>query len=296
MHKRILAICLVTMFLAVAVIPTGFATNTDQVVITYGETTYMSQQYKSVVDDYFASKTNFDVNAVESKVITAGDVNEISSGYSGKSYNSNQIFSSALLDLNQNGEITVEVDNSITTITPQMYMSALKSAGIQGGHVYVTSPVSATGESALAGIMDCYEEATDVEIPDNVKAAANQEISTQAEIMNNSNVSADDLSKLVDDVKEKVNEENITDHATIVNIINDYSTTYNINISDSDIENLANTIEQVQSVQDDANAYKEQISDIVDSSGDGASNTLSDNGFSLDGLFNTLFSIFNINA
>ena len=296
MHKRILAICLVTMFLAVAVIPTGFATNTDQVVITYGETTYMSQQYKSVVDDYFASKTNFDVNAVESKVITAGDVNEISSGYSGKSYNSNQIFSSALLDLNQNGEITVEVDNSITTITPQMYMSALKSAGIQGGHVYVTSPVSATGESALAGIMDCYEEATDVEIPDNVKAAANQEISTQAEIMNNSNVSADDLSKLVDDVKEKVNEENITDHATIVNIINDYSTTYNINISDIDIENLANTIEQVQSVQDDANAYKEQISDIVDSSGDGASNTLSDNGFSLDGLFNTLFSIFNINA
>ena len=296
MHKRILAICLVTMFLAVAVIPTGFATNTDQVVITYGETTYMSQQYKSVVDNYFASKTNFDVNAVESKVITAGDVNEISSGYSGKSYNSNQIFSSALLDLNQNGEITVEVDNSITTITPQMYMSALKTAGIQGGHVYVTSPVSATGESALAGIMDCYEEATDVEIPENVKAAANQEISTQAEIMNNSNVSADDLSKLVDDVKEKVNEENITDHATIVNIINDYSTTYNINISDSDIENLANTIEQVQSVQDDANAYKEQISDIVDSSGDGASNTLSDNGFSLDGLFNTLFSIFNINA
>ena len=295
MHKRILAICLVTMFLAVAVIPTGFATNTDQVVITYGETTYMSQQYQSVVDNYFASKTNFDVNSVESKVITAGDVNEISSGYSGKSYNSNQIFSSALLDLNQNGEITVDVDNSITTITPQMYMSALKTAGIQGGHVYVTSPVSATGESALAGIMDCYEEATDVEIPDNVKAAANQEISTQAEIMNNSNVSAEDLSKLVDDVKEKVNEENITDHATIVNIIYDYSTTYNINISDSDIENLADTIEQVQSVQDDANAYKEQISDFVDGSNDEASNTLSDNGFSLDGLFNTLLSIFNIN-
>ena len=239
MHKRILAICLAFMLLAVAVIPTGFAVNTDQVVITYGETTYMNQQYKSIVDNYFAGRTNVNLNDVNSKVITAGDVNAISSGFSGKYYNSNQIFSSALLDLNQNGEITVDVDNSITTITPQMYMSALKSAGIQGGHVYVTSPVSATGESALAGIMDCYEEATDVEIPDNVKQAANQEISTEAEIMNNSNVSADDLSKLVDDVKEKVNEENITDHATIVNIINDYSTNYNINISDSDIENLA---------------------------------------------------------
>ena len=303
MHKRILAICLATIFIAMAVIPTGFAGSTDQVVITYGETTYMNQQYKLIVDDYFAGRTNVDLNNVDSKVITAGDVNAISGGFSGKTYNSNQIFSSALLDLNQNGEITVDVDNSINTITPKMYMSALKSAGIQGGHVYVTSPVSATGESALAGIMDCYEEATDVEIPDNVKEAANQEISTQAEIINNSNVSADDLSNLVDDVKEKVNEENITDHATIVNIINDYSTTYNINISDSDVENLASTIEQVQSVQDDANAYKEQISDFVnntdagsisDSISDTVSGLGSDSGFSIDGLFNSILSIFNI--
>ena len=205
MHKRILAIC-VAIFLALAVIPTGFADNSDQVVITYGETAYMNQQYKSIVDNYFAGKTNVNINDIDSKVITAGDVNKISGGFSGKQYNSNQIFSSALLDLNQNGEITVDVDNSITTITPEMYMSALKSAGIQGGHVYVTSPVSATGESALAGIMDCYEEATDVEIPDNVKEAANQEIATQAEILNNSNVSADDLNKLVDDVKENLNQ------------------------------------------------------------------------------------------
>ena len=289
MHRKILAICLVTIFLAVALVPTGFAANDKQVVITYGETTFNSQQYKSIVDNYFAGKTNYDINAVESKVITAGDVNEISSGFSGKTYNSNQIFSSALLDLDQNGEITVEVDNSINTITPKMYMSALKSAGIQGGHVYVTSPVSATGESALAGIMDCYEQATDVEIPENVKEAASQEISTQAEIINNSNVSADDLSNLVDDVKEKVSEENITDHDTIVTIINDYSTNYNINISDSDIENLADTIEQVQLAQDDANAYKEQISDFVDS-------TASDSGFSLDSLFNSLFDIFNENS
>lgn len=289
MHRKILAISLVVILLAVALVPTGFSASDKQVVITYGETTFNSQQYKSIVDNYFADKTNYDINSVESKVITAADVNAISSGFSGKTYNSNQIFSSALLDLDQNGEITVEVDNSINTITPKMYMSALKSAGIQGGHVYVTSPVSATGESALAGIMNCYEEATDVEIPDNVKEAASQEISTEAEIINNSNVSADDLSDLVDDVKEKVSEENITDYDTIVTIINDSSTNYNINISDSDIENLADTIEQVQLAQDDANAYKEQISDFVNSSA-------SDAGFSLDSLFNNLFDIFNVKS
>ena len=74
MHKRILAIC-VAIFLALAVIPTGFADNSDQVVITYGETAYMNQQYKSIVDNYFAGKTNVNINDIDSKVITAGDVN-----------------------------------------------------------------------------------------------------------------------------------------------------------------------------------------------------------------------------
>ena len=72
-----------------------------------------------------------------------------------------------------------------------MYISALKSSGITAGHVYVTSPVEATGESALAGIMNSYEEVTDVKIPDTVKEAANNEIYTQAEIVKNSNVDAE---------------------------------------------------------------------------------------------------------
>ena len=144
-----------------------------------------------------------------------------------------------------------------------MYLSALKSAGITSGHVYVTSPVSATGESALAGIMNSYEEATNVEIPDKVKEAANNEIYTQAEIVKNSDVEADELSKLVDDVKEEVEVNNVTDHTTIVNIINNYTVTNNINITNSDIENLATSIEQIQNVQGDVNNYESEVSNIL---------------------------------
>ena len=157
--------------------------------------------------------------------------------------------------------------DKITTITGNMYLSALKSAGIT------------TGESALAGIMNSYEEATDVEIPETVKEAANNEIYTQAEIVENSNVDADELSNLVDDVKEEVQVNNVTDHQTIVNIINNYTITNNINITDSDIENLANSIEQTQNVQGDIDIYQSEVSDILNST---ANET---QGF-LDGLFN----------
>ena len=262
-------------------IPVGFATNQSQAVITYGETTYNNADYKNVVDSFFTSQAGIDLNSVDAKIITASDVNKISSTITGKTYSSSQIFSSALVDLNDNDDLEVSVDKSkINTITGDMYISALKSAGITAGHVYVTSPVSATGESALAGIMNSYEVVTDVEIPETVKEAANNEIYTQAEIVKNSDVDADKLSDLVDDVKEDVQENNVTDHQTIVNIINNYTITYNINITNSDIENLASSIEQIQNVQGDINQYQIQVSDVINSTDSNSANDF------LSGLFN----------
>jgi uncharacterized protein YpuA (DUF1002 family) len=264
-------------------IPVGFSGEANSVVITYGETTHANSEYKSVVDRFFEDYAHADVKNAESKIITADAVNRVSSSITGRSYDSSQIFSSALVDLNDNGDLKVSVDKSkITTITGDMYISALKSAGITSGHVYVTSPVEATGESALAGIMNSYEVATDVEIPETVKEAANNEIFTEAEIVNNSDVSADDLAKLVSDVKDEVSSDNVTDHDTIVNIINNYVENNNINITNVDIENLADSIEQVQNVQGDVNYYKDQVSGFMDGNSTG--------GFSIDSLLDWIKS------
>nr|WP_295000595.1 DUF1002 domain-containing protein [uncultured Methanobrevibacter sp.] len=281
-----ITVAILALILVGLLIPTGFAADSN-LVITYGETTYANNEYKSVVDAFFVNQANVDLNNVNSKVITADQVNKVSSGITGKSYSSNQIYSSAFLDLNDNDNLEVSVDKSkITTITGNMYISALKSAGITSGHVYVTSPMSATGESALAGIMNAYEQATDVEIPENVKEAANDEIYTQAEIVENSGVDADNLSKLVDDVKQEVSKGNITDHDSIVNIINNHVQNNNINITNVDIENLADTIQQVQNVQGDVNYYKDKVSSFLN---DGNST----GGFSLDGLLDWFKSLVN---
>lgn len=282
MRKITIGIVILSIIMIGMVIPAGFSGEVSPVVITYGETTHANSDYKADVDAFFKNQANADIKSASEKIITANEVNKISSGITGKTYSSSQIYSSALVDLNENDNLEVSVDKSkITTITGDMYLSALKSAGITSGHVYVTSPVTATGESALAGIMNSYEEATNVEIPDNVKEAANNEIYTQAEIVKNSDVDADELSKLVDDVKEEVEVNNVTDHTTIVNIINNYTVTNNINITNSDIENLATSIEQVQNVQGDVNNYESEVSNIINSTdvGDNAKGIF-------DGLFN----------
>ena len=262
-------------------IPVGFSTNDSQVVITYGETTYNNANYKNTVDTFFENNAGGNLKNIDSKIITASDVNKISGSITGKTYSSDQVFSSALVNLKENDNLEVSVDKSkITTITGDMYISALKSSGITAGHVYVTSPVEATGESALAGIMNSYEEVTDVKIPDTVKEAANNEIYTQAEIVKNSNVDAEKLSDLVDDVKEEVKVNNVTNHNTIVNIINNHTVTNNINITNSDIENLATSIEQTQNVQGDVNTYQSEVSGIMN-----GTNASEPKGL-LDGLFN----------
>lgn len=260
------SICLIiVVIIAIGVfIPFGSSDHvggqSSNVVVTYGETTYNNADYKNIVDKYF------NVKNPKETVITAGDVNKISSGISQRTYNSNQVFSCAMLDLGGNNNLQVDVDTSmITTVKPSMYKSALESAGITKGHVKITSPIQATGESALAGVMKSYEESTGKEIPTEVKDAANNELYTQTEIVNNTNASADDVAKLVDEVKDEVAKQNTTDRQTIINIVNNVASNNNINISNNDVNNLANSVQQTQSVQDKASGYQSQISDYVNS-------------------------------
>ena len=282
MRKSTIGIIILSIIIAGMIIPAGFSGQVDSLVITYGETTHANTDYKNSVDTFFKNQANVDIKNANTKIITADEVNKIASSITGKTYSSSEIFSSALVDLNDNDNLEVSVDKSkITTITGDLYLSALKSSGITSGHVYVTSPVTATGESALAGIMNSYEEATNVEIPDTVKKAANKEIYTQAEVVKNSNASSEQVSKLVDDVKETVKEKNVTDHQTIVNIINNYTVVNNINITNSDIENLATSIEQTQNVQGDVNNYESKVSTVLNNT----SSTDSVKGL-FDGLFN----------
>ena len=89
----------------------------------------------------------------------------------------------------------------------------------------------------------------------------------------------------MDDVKQEVSNGNVTNHSQIVNIINNHVQNNNINITNVDIENLADSIEQVQNVQGDVNNYKTQVSGIMGNA--------TGSGFSLDGIFDWIKSFVN---
>lgn len=276
MRKSLIGIILLSIVLVGVAVPICFSAQTNTTVITYGETTYNNQGYKSFVDNFFKSQSGLDPSGIQYKIITAKEVNEVSSTITHKTYSSKDIYSCALVNLNEKGSIKVTVDTSkITTITPSMYISALKTAGVTQGHVYVTSPVPATGESALAGIMNSYEKATNVTIPQNVKQAANNEIITESEIVESENITSEQLSALVSEVKQVVIAQNITNHTTIVNLIQNYTVNHNLNLSNASIEKLAKSIEEVQAVQGEVKNYSAQVNNTIGTGSSGKSG----NGF-----------------
>ena len=103
-----ITIAIIALIIVGMLIPAGFSTDSN-IVIIYGETTNANSNYKSNVDSFFKSQANVDINNIETKIISADQVNKISSSISGKTYTSDQILSSALLNLNDNADFKAEI-------------------------------------------------------------------------------------------------------------------------------------------------------------------------------------------
>ena len=139
------------------VIPTGFATDSN-LVITYGETTNANDNYKSVVDAFFKSQANVDLNNVESKVITADQVNQVSSGITGKSYYGNTIDKTIQLDENGNGLAKVEIGTyTITEVAKDGYTTYYGEDATAS-----TTPPEVTVDYNKTTIQKLYNEHTGV--------------------------------------------------------------------------------------------------------------------------------------
>ena len=195
-----------------------------------------------------------------SKVITASEVNQISQNITGRTYNSHQIFSCALVDLSYSQGIKIIVDSSkITTVTSKMYANALKSTGIENGYVVVTSPVSATGESALTGVLKSYEIAVGTSIPEEAKKAATEELYTETQIANQTGQNPDKIAELFDQAKQEVQKQNLQDPTQIKAIVINIAATLNINLTDQQAQQIANSLANSQKAQGSLTDFKNQL-------------------------------------
>lgn len=233
--------------------------------VTYGEATYQNSAWTNSVNSYFQSHTSKNVSGATSKVITASDVNAISKNITGRTYPSSQIFSCALVDLSYSNGIKIVVDTSkINVVTPKMYANALKSSGIENGYVVVTSPVPASGEAALAGVLKSYEIAVGTPIPDQAKKAATEELYTETQIVNQTGQDPNKVADLFDKAKTEVQNQNLTDPNQIKNTVINVANNLNINLTDAQAQQITNTILNSQNAQSSLTDFKNQLKSVTE--------------------------------
>lgn len=232
--------------------------------ITIGETTNNNAQWRTSVMDYFQSHTDKKVTDATKKLVTAKEVNKISKGITGKTYSSDQIYSCAMVDLSYNNGIKVIVDKSkVKIVTPKMYSNALKSSGIDKGYVAVTAPVQSSGEAALTGVLKSYEIAVGTDIPESAKKAATDELYTETQIVNQTGQNPDKIADLFEKVKNETQKQNLQDPAQIKIIVINVANNMNINLSDTQIQQIADVIANSQKVQGDLAGFKQQLNSLT---------------------------------
>ncbi len=279
MKKLAIGLILIIMMLSPVYSVSGFA-------ITYGEATYVNSDWKNSMNSYFQSKTSKNISQATSKVVTASEVNAISTNITGRTYPSSQIFSCAMVDLSYNQGISVVVDTSkITVVTPKMYANALRSTGINNGYVVVSSPVSASGEAALAGVLESYEIAVGTPIPDQAKKAATEELYTETQITNQTGQSPDKIADLFSKALDQVQSKNLQDPNQIKVIVINVANSMNINLTDQQAQQIANSLANSQQAQSSLTDFKNKLQNVT--------NQATQSGGIIDQIINYLQGIFN---
>lgn len=260
--------------------------------ITYGETTYSNQAYKDTMYNYFQSHSDKNLKDANYRVITASEVNSISKNITGRNYKSSQIFSCALVDLSYSQGIKIIVDTSkVKTVTSKMYATALKSSGIENGYVVVSSPVVASGESALAGVLKSYELAVGTPIPEEAKKAATEELYVETQLVNQTGQNPDTIADLFDKTKVEVQKQNLQDPAQIKIVVINLANNMNINLSDQQAQQIAEAISNSQKAQGNLTEFKNQLQQATQDATQ-AQGILAQITAFLENLFNYLQGLF----
>ena len=148
--------------------------------------------------------------------------------------------------------------SNITWCTPEMYMSALATAGITDAKIVVAAPFAVSGTAALAGVYKAYEDMTGRKLDDLAKAVSTQELTITGDLAQE--IGSMDSTSIVNDLKLILDEtRKMTDEQIRQEIIA-IASRYNVRLTDKQISQLISLCRSLEGL--DPNSLKQRVEDI----------------------------------
>ncbi|MDQ1851312.1 DUF1002 domain-containing protein [Bacillus stercoris] len=183
---------------------------------------------------------------------------------------SRAISSSSITIAKKGSGLNVETHN-ISSITDEMYLNALMTAGVKDAKVYVTAPFEVSGTAALTGLIKAYEVSSDEAISEDVKQVANQELVTTSEL--GDKIGNENAAALIAKIKEEFAKNGVPDNkADIEKQVDDAASDLNVTLTDSQKNQLVSLFNKMKNadinwgqVSDQLDKAKDKITKFIES-------------------------------
>ena len=195
---------------------------------------------------------------VKEMTVTNAEEREYLEGYVDESLIGTRSISCVYVELLAEGAGMDVTTSNITWCTPEMYISALATAGITDAKIVVAAPFEVSGTAALTGVYKAYEDLTGKKLDDLAKAVSTQELTLTGELANE--IGEMDSTSIVNDLKMMLDETaQMTDEEIREQIIQ-IAATYNVTLTDNQINQLISLCRSLEGL--DADALKSRVEEV----------------------------------
>ncbi len=222
-------------------------------VVTLGAN--LSDEQKSSMYEYFGTTAD-EVDTIE---VTNQDERKYMEGIASEAQIGKKTYSCSYVEPTQKGGIQVKVAN-LTFVTSSMIASTLLTSGVENCNVVAASPIEVSGTGALTGIMMAYESASGEELSEEQKAAATEELVTTGELADD--IGQQQASDLMNQVKQEVIEENLTDEGKIEDTVKSNAKKAGVELTDEQIAQIVSLMQNIAQYDYDVKALQKTLENL----------------------------------
>lgn len=231
-----------------------------EIVVTLGEDLTEEQKQQILKE---MNVTEDEANII---YVSNAEEHQYLGNYVSKAQIGTRAISSAKITLGREGSgLNVET-NHIVWVSEMMYANALVTAGISDADIYVTAPFDVSGTGALTGIIKAYEITADIEIPEEQKQIANEEMVKTGELAEK--IGVENATELMNRIKEEIANNPVQSEDDLRALIQRIAQELGITLTDEELNGLTSLFMRLKDLNIDWNQVQNQISKIRDNLGD----------------------------
>ncbi|WNF37752.1 DUF1002 domain-containing protein [Bacillaceae bacterium IKA-2] len=257
--KKLILVFIIALFTFLAPNSTLGDAVYGEVIVTLGENLTEDQKKQLLLE--------MDVDEdVEIIYVTNEEEHQYLGEYISKKEIGTRAISSTRITLSESGSGLQVTTNNIKWVSEGMYANALVTAGITDADIYVTAPFEVSGTAALMGIIKAYEITTDIEIPEEQKQVANEEMVKTAELGDRFGV--EEASELMARIKEEIAKNPVTTTEELRELIERVAKEIGVTLTEEELTGLVSLFNRMKDLNIDWDQVQNQITQIRENLGE----------------------------